>query len=332
MTLEITREHHKDLQKYILTDIKEVCRPTCQDKDPTARSTENVDKDFNRVGAYRSVIDLEWSDTQLVGKVLHLTFFSSAAEPGGIQNVLTKFVEEIKLLSKMKHPNIVLFLGIYYRQDSVLPVLVVEKMEFSLTQLLATHKKGFLSDDSILGILLDVSKGLVYLHEVMNVAHRDLSSNSILLTANLSAKIAYLGSARVLNRPGGWASKTNLFSQPSIWDFMPPEALEDPPTYTVSVDVFSFGCVIIHICTHKWPTPMAVSIQGKSISEFDRRWRYISEINCPIFLLPLIKQCLEELNTRRPTSNEIVSLLQSKKEENARELPLCYTYAPQQIE
>ena len=30
-------------------------------------------------------------------------------------------------------------------------------------------------------------------------------------------------------------------------EFMPPEALEDPPQYDLSVDVFSFGCVIIHL-------------------------------------------------------------------------------------
>jgi len=111
--------------------------------------------------------------------------------------MLTKFYEEIKLLSKMNHSNIVQFLGIYYRKDSLLPVLVMEKMECDLDQYLSTHKKGSMPDDKVCGILLDISKGMVYLHEEMKVAHRDLSSRNILLTAGLSAKIADLGSVRV---------------------------------------------------------------------------------------------------------------------------------------
>ena len=78
----------------------------------------------------------------------------------------------------------------------------MEKMGCDLDQYLITHKKGSIPDDRILGILLDVSKGLVYLHEEMKVAHRDLSSKNILLTTKLNAKIADFGSARVLDRPG----------------------------------------------------------------------------------------------------------------------------------
>ena len=267
--LEVKQAHDKELQKHILTDIKEV--RTDRGNQPIASPTENEDKDSNKAGAYGNLIDLEWNGTPVAGTVLHSAFFASGTEPSGIRKILTKFFEEIKLLSNMDHSNIVRFLGMYYRQDSLLPVLVMEKMECDLNQFLTARKKGSLSDDRALGILLDVSKGLVYLHEEMKVAHRDLSSNNILLTADLSAKIADLGSARVLDRPGGWASETKLSLQPGTTDFMPPEALEDPPKYTVSVDVFSFGCVIIHLCTHKWPTLFGKTAQGKIISEFERR-------------------------------------------------------------
>ena len=260
--LEVTREHHKDVQKYTLTDVKEAS--TGRDKEPTARSNED-----KVAGAYGNLIDLEWNGTRVAGKVLHAVFFASGTEPSGIRKVLTKFFEEIKLLSKMNHSNVVQFLGMYYRQDSLLPVLVM--MECNLNQFLTARKKGSLSGDRVLGILLDVSKGLVYLHEEVKVAHRDLSSNNILLTTDLTAKIADLGSACVLDRPGGWATETKLTVDPGTTDFMPPEALEDPPKYTVSVDVFSFGCVIIHVCTHKWPTPIGKTAQGKIISEFERR-------------------------------------------------------------
>ena len=305
---EVTQEHHEELQNYILKDVKEI-------------PTENEDIDMSKAGAYGNLIDLEWNGTHLAGKVLHSIFFAPKTEPNSMRKILTRFFEEIKLLSKMKHANIVQFLGMYYRQDSLLPVLVMEKMECDLNQYLTTHKKGSIPDDRALGILLDVSKGLVYLHEEMKVAHRDLSSKNILLTAKFSAKIADLGSARVLDRPGGWASHVQLTTQPGTTDFMPPEALEDPPKYTVSVDVFSFGCVTIHLCTHRWPTPIGKTAKGKIISEFGRRQKCTEDMNYS-YLLPIIKQCLEEQSTKRPTSRDLTSLLEAKIEEYTRKL--CY--------
>ena len=232
--------------------------------------------------------------------------------------MLAKFFEEIKLLSKMNHSNVVQFQGLYYRQDSLLPVLVMEKMRYDLDHYLTTCQRGSIPDDRILRILLDVSKGLVYLHEEMKVAHRDLSSKNILLTTKLNAKIADFGSARVLDRPGGWSLHTQLTKQPGTSDFMPPEALEDPPKYTISVDVFSFGCVIIHACTQTWPSPIGKTDQGRIISEFKRRLSYILKMNDSSLIL-ITKQCLEEENTKRPTARHVMSLLEAKLEENTGE-------------
>ena len=223
----------------------------------------------------------------------------------------------------MNHPNIVQFRGIYYQQDSLLPVLVMEKMGCDLDQYLTTRKKGSIPDDRILGILLDVSKGLVYLHEEMKVAHRDLSSKNILLTNKLNAKIADFGSARVLDRPGGWNVHSKLTKQPGTIDFMPPETLEDPPKYTVYVDVFSFGCVTIHMCTHKWPSPIGKTAEGRILSEFKRRVQYISEINYSS-LIPIIMKCLEDKSSRRPTARQLMSLIEEnyKKHTGTYELML----------
>ena len=290
-----------ELKPYVLEDVEE---------------RKDID-DFRR-GSHAFVIDLDLKGTECIGKLLHPIFFEAGNTGSGMQEILEKFFKEIKRLSKMSHPNIVKFLGIYYKEDPSLsmelPVLIMEKMECSLTQYLSTHEKGSIPEDQMLNILLDVSKGLVYLHEVMKVAHRDLSSNNILLAADLRAKIADLGSARVLDRPGGWDSHAQLTAQPGTHAFLPPEALEDPPKYTVSVDVFSFGCVIIHLCTHKWPKPIGKIAQGKIISEFKRREKYISEMS-DSDLLSIVMQCLEELSTNRPASADVMSLLQKKVEE-----------------
>ena len=120
-----------------------------------------------------------------------------------------------------------------------------------MARYIETTHKGVLPDVKIAEILCDVARGLEYLHEGCSepLAHRDLSSNNILLTSTLHAKIADFGSARVLDRPGGWNSAAKLTKTPGIVIFMPPETWESPLCYTTAVDIFSFGCVIIYLVT-----------------------------------------------------------------------------------
>ena len=259
-------------------------------------------------GLERTVMLLTWNVTIFDSPVKCYTqYFSTLAQTLVVYGACLQ--NSLKLLSQMNHPNIVQFRGIYYQQDSLLPVLVMEKMGCDLDQYLTTRKKGSIPDDRILGILLDVSKGLVYLHEEMKVAHRDLSSKNILLTTKLNAKIADFGSARVLDRLGGWNVHSKLTKQPGTIDFMPPETLQDPPKYAVSVDVFSFGCVTIHMCTHKWPSPIGKTAEGRILSEFKRRDQYISEIN-DSSLIPIIMKCLEDKSSKRPTARRLMSLIE----------------------
>ena len=103
-----------------------------------------------------------------------------------------------------------------------------------------------------LSILFDVSLGLRYLHS-RKILHRDLSSNNILLTALLRAKIGDLGVAKVVKVD----NKKSLTQVPGTADFMPPEAQVDMPIYDASLDVFSYGGVVFHTATQKWPAPSA---------------------------------------------------------------------------
>ena len=73
-----------------------------------------------------------------------------------------------------------------------------------------------------LSMLLDVSRGLWYLHtHHPPIVHRDLSPNNILLTSQFVAKISDLGVAKVIQ-----ADSENIMTRaPGTVDFMPPEAL-----------------------------------------------------------------------------------------------------------
>ena len=216
------------------------------------------------------------------------------------------FLSECYHCSQLCHPNIVQFLGIHYpNQDAKLPWLVMERMDCNLKQFLNTCKPSEVTFKVKMSILHDISLGLHYLH-VHDIIHRDLSSNNILLTKQLVAKIGDLGVAKVID-PTGTKTATQV---PGTVIFMPPEALSYNPSYGKPVDVFSLGCVMIHTMTHKWPVPKdETHVDKKSgkklaLSEIERREDYLGLIQ-PKQLTDCIKQCLEDLPEKRPLISEI---------------------------
>ena len=155
-----------------------------------------------------------------------------------------------------------------------------------------------------LSILLDVSLGLRYLHS-NKIVHRDLSSNNILLNTLLRAKISDLGVAKVVKTD----SKKSLTQIPGTADFMPPEAQVDTPIYDASLDVFSYGGVMLHTATQKWPTPTAMkqydprTRKVRGFTEVERRQSYIDEMTKE--LVPLAVQCLDDDPDVRPTMIDV---------------------------
>ena len=117
-----------------------------------------------------------------------------------LSKAATEFVRECRLMSTLRHPNIVQFLVVCFFPDSRLPALVMERLLNSLHDLLApeTQPQGgapnpltFFTMDLKCSVLQDVANGLAYLHErPPPIIHRDLSARNVLLSADMVAKIA----------------------------------------------------------------------------------------------------------------------------------------------
>ena len=167
------------------------------------------------------------------GKKIHDTLLD--IENIGTENITTKYMQECQLMSSLRHPNITQFLGECYLPDYRLPLLVMEKLDGSLDDLLETIP----SIPLVLkySMLEDVARGLLYLHKHNpQVIHRDLTARNILLTSSLVAKISDLGNSRMSMLPG--EPMTRL---PGTLTYMPPEALGVDAQYGPSLDIFSFG-------------------------------------------------------------------------------------------
>ena len=146
-------------------------------------------------------------------------------------------------------------MGVHFRCNNRLPMLVMEYLPQSLTQCLESHRD--LPLQIRFSILLDVAKGLNYLHcKRPPIVHRDLTANNILLTSNFVAKISDLG----VSRMAGTFKRQELSVAPGNSVVMPPEDLKDNPVHDYRLDVFSYGCLILHVFTCEWPKPSGQSI------------------------------------------------------------------------
>ena len=179
------------------------------------------------------------------GKKLHETLLDD--ENIGVDNVVRKYEQECQLMSSLRHPNITQFLGLYFLPETRLPLLVMERLETSLDDLLDNMPGLPLSLKC--SVLEDIASGLVYLHKRQPpVIHRDLTTNNVLLTSSLVAKISDLGNSRIADMRPGQVART-LSRLPGTLVYMPPEALNETHRYGPSLDVFSFGHLILYTLT-----------------------------------------------------------------------------------
>ena len=70
------------------------------------------------------------------GKKIHEPLLDAAN--AGVEKTIRKYVQECQLMSGLRHPNITLFVGVCFLPESILPVLVMERLEGNLDNLLET--------------------------------------------------------------------------------------------------------------------------------------------------------------------------------------------------
>ncbi len=165
-----------------------------------------------------------------------------------------KYLRECQLMSGLRHPNITQFLGLCFLPGTQLPLLVTERLETSLDDLLEHMPNLPLSLKR--SVLENVAGGLLYLHDRNPpIIHRDLTAKNILLTSSLIAKITDMGNSRIVNLGPSQMART-LSKIPGTLVYMPPEAMDDNHCYGPSLDVFSFGHLalytLIQVSTVSW--------------------------------------------------------------------------------
>lgn len=269
-------------------------------------------------GAYGVVYKAEYNGMICAAKKIHPILMENV-RPEEREAVIKAFFLECEQCSYLEHPNIVKFWGIcYHSPESKIPVMIMELLDKSLTDHICKSSASEVSLTEKVSILVDISRGLEYLHSCKPaVIHRDLSPNNVLLKKGMdgsfTAKIADLGVARLVRVD---ITQNKLTKAPGTVAFMPPEATADKPVYGISLDVFSFGGIIIFVATQKWPIPTEQvkmdSNTGKlfPLTEIERRKKYLVDMVGEVEKLRLIAECcLDNFPSNRPTMESLLKQL-----------------------
>ena len=209
-----------------------------------------------------------------------------------------QFRRELEVLRKLRHPNVVLFMGACTQSDYPLSV-VTELLDTSLYATLHTSQQP-LAWAQCLQIAMDAAKGLVYLHSAKPapVVHGDVKSINILLDSHRRAKLADFLVAQSKQR-----------DEERGWQWTAPEVLSGQPASTAS-DVYSFGIVLAELVTRRVP----YAELGRSAEEVERAivsrgYRPPLPSNCPADLTALITACWQPKPASRPTAAQVVEKL-----------------------
>ena len=169
-------------------------------------------------------------------------------------------------------------------------------------------------------ILLDISRGLFYLHgHSPPIIHRDLTARNILFTPSMHAKIADLGNARMVEPHR--LNKT-MSTAPGTLVYMPPEAIGVRPKYDAKLDMFSFGHLSLYTAIQEFPDDLLPSTYPdpsdadnlKARSEVQRREPYMTKLYKEFGkehpLVKLIRQCLHNAPQSRPSAEKAMEVLE----------------------
>ncbi|KAL7178705.1 hypothetical protein ACSBR1_042124 [Camellia fascicularis] len=156
---------------------------------------------------------------------------------------LREFTNEVRLLLKIQHKNLVTLLGCCAEGPE--KMLVYEYLPNKSLDYFLFGKKRTVQLLIFISVVTGIARGLLYLHEEApeRIIHRDIKASNILLDEQLNPKISDFGLARLFP---GEDTHVNTFRISGTHGYMAPEyAIHG--YLSVKTDVFSFGVLVLEI-------------------------------------------------------------------------------------
>ncbi|KAL5770736.1 hypothetical protein ACOSP7_014890 [Xanthoceras sorbifolium] len=190
------------------------------------------------LGSYGEVYHADWNGTEVAVKKFLDQDFSGAA--------LLEFKREVKIMRRLRHPNVVLFMGAVTRPPN-LSIITEFLPRGSLFRIL--HRPQCQIDEKRrIKMALDVARGMNCLHtSTPTIVHRDLKSPNLLVDKNWNVKVCDFGLSRLKHNT--FLSSKSTAGTP---EWMAPEVLRNEPS-NEKCDVYSFGVILWELATLRLP-------------------------------------------------------------------------------
>mmetsp|Transcript_13421 Transcript_13421/g.26753 ORF Transcript_13421/g.26753 Transcript_13421/m.26753 type:complete len:588 (+) Transcript_13421:217-1980(+) len=251
------------------------------------------------IGAYGEVFQGLYKHTDVAIKVL--------LEQDLPDKIIQNFKKEVFILKKLRHPNIVQFMGACTQPSSL--CIVSEYMtKGSLFKILHSNnekERVNLTLGQKLKMACDVAVGMHYLHTSSPpIIHGDLKSPNLLLDANYTVKVCDFGLSRIKT-----ATKLSVGSKMGTPEWTAPEVLQSSTSSEAS-DVYSFGVVLWEIFTGQVPWEDVNAMQVVLLVGFHNKQLEIPT-NIPQAIQDLIHECFGPAD-ERPSFADIIPRLRQE--------------------
>ncbi|KAL8255951.1 hypothetical protein R6Q59_031018 [Mikania micrantha] len=244
-------------------------------------------------GSCGTVYHAMWYGSDVAVKVFSRQEYSDDA--------ILSFRQEVSLMKRLRHPNILLFMGAVTSPQCL--CIVTEFLPRGSLFRLLQRKTTKFDWRRRIHMAMDIARGMNYLHNCHPpIIHRDLKSSNLLVDKNWNVKVGDFGLSRIKHETY-LATKTGKGTP----QWMAPEVIRNEQADEKS-DIYSFGVVLWELTTEKIPWGSLNSMQVIGAVGFMNQQLDIPKDVDPQWA-SLIESCCCSEPQFRPTFQEILDKL-----------------------